>query len=146
LVIPASGGNVKKLSSALLVYTVIGLVFGVFYREFTKFHGFDRYTMLSVMHAHALLLGALFCLILLAADRLFTFSHHRRFTVWFTLYNIGLGGTLAAMLVRGVLQVLGSDMAGLNHIAGLFHTILGISLVWSVLMVKQLLLQERQQA
>ncbi|MCF7943759.1 MAG: DUF2871 domain-containing protein, partial [Spirochaetia bacterium] len=61
----------------------------------------------------------------------------KSFSRWFVLYNLGLAGTLAAMTVRGILQVFSSDMSGLNHIAGLFHTILGTSLVWFFVLLRK---------
>ena len=42
-------GNMKRLMLASIIYAVLALVGGVFYREFTKLNGF---TILSVVHTH----------------------------------------------------------------------------------------------
>lgn len=46
----------KRLMDASIVYGVLGLIGGVFYREFTKFNGFTDFTTLSVVHTHYLML------------------------------------------------------------------------------------------
>jgi len=133
----------RKINNGIMIYTLLGLAFGVFYREFTKFHAFTERTQLAFLHVHALVLGSLFMIILLILTRLFSLGTGRgtgrgkSFSRWFVLYNVGLAGTLAAMTVRGILQVFSSDMSGLNHIAGLFHTILGTSLIWFFILLRK---------
>ncbi len=51
---------VKRYANLALVYAVIAMVFGVFYREFTKFNHFTGQTNLSVMHTHYFMLGMFF--------------------------------------------------------------------------------------
>lgn len=125
----------KKLAYASLIYAVLGLALGVFYREFTKLNQFQGYTQLRGLHVHVLTLGALFFLLVLVLHRLLDIGRKKGFSFWFILYHAGLAGTASAMLTRGILQVFGSDMAGLNHIAGLFHTLLGIAVVWFFVLV-----------
>ena len=50
----------KKYLNLSLVYAVAAMVGGVFYREFTKFSGFDGVTALGKVHTHLFLLVALF--------------------------------------------------------------------------------------
>jgi uncharacterized protein DUF2871 len=50
-------------------------------------------------------------------------------------YNIGFIGLLLTLFIRGIGQVLMWELAGFNHIAGLFHTVLGISLIWFFIML-----------
>ena len=57
----------KHFARAAFVYAALAMVFGVFYREFTKFSGFTGQTTLSVMHPHYFLLGMVFCLVMLIA-------------------------------------------------------------------------------
>ena len=40
----------KRYANLALVYAIVAMVFGVFYREFTKFQHFSGQTNLSVMH------------------------------------------------------------------------------------------------
>ena len=127
----------KALYRGAMIYTIAGLSFGVFYREFTKMQGFTGKTMLSILHVHTLTLGLLFFLILMLMEKQFTLTAAKRFKGWFITYNIALVGTLASMLTRGVIQVLGTDISGLNHIAGTFHTLMAVALVWFLVMLKK---------
>ena len=40
----------KKLINTAMIYMILALVMGVFYREFTKFYQFTGITTLSVTH------------------------------------------------------------------------------------------------
>ena len=40
----------KRYANTAVVYAVIAMIFGVFYREFTKFNGFEGQTVLSAIH------------------------------------------------------------------------------------------------
>lgn len=64
----------KRYANMAIVYAVIAMVFGVFYREFTKFSDFTGQTRLSVMHTHYFLLGMIFFLVLMLAEKIFAFS------------------------------------------------------------------------
>ena len=56
----------KRYMNAALLYAVLAMAGGVFYREFTKFTGFTAKTTLSVIHTHYFMLGmAVFLLLLL---------------------------------------------------------------------------------
>lgn len=58
----------KKYRNISLVYAVLAMAGGVFYREFTKFHDFTGVTALGKVHTHLFLLGMLiFMLIALYA-------------------------------------------------------------------------------
>ena len=54
----------KRYMNTALLYAVLAMAGGVFYREFTKFNGFDERTTLSVVHTHYFLLGMVFFLLL----------------------------------------------------------------------------------
>ena len=54
----------KKYINFAFIYAIVAMVFGVFYREFTKFIGFNGATNLSIMHAHYFMLGMFFFLVL----------------------------------------------------------------------------------
>lgn len=55
----------KRYMNMALVYAILAMVGGVFYREFTKFNGFTGRTTLGVVHTHYFLLGMVFFLLLL---------------------------------------------------------------------------------
>ena len=54
----------KRYINYSIVYTVLALVGGVFYREFTKMNNYTGWTTLSVVHTHYFILGMMFFLIL----------------------------------------------------------------------------------
>lgn len=120
-------------------YLALGLIMGVFYRELTKFNNFTGDTILGTVHTHTLVLGFLFFIIVLLLDKNFSLSKVKNFGKWLVTYNIGLIYLIVTLTFRGILQVTNSDFAGLNHIAGLGHVILGISLVWFCVIVNKAL-------
>ena len=95
----------KRYANASLLYALIAMAGGVSYREFTKFSGFTGKTALSVVHTHYFLLGMVFFLLLLLLEKSFAFSGEKTGCV-LALYHVGLNVTGAALLVRGVAQVL----------------------------------------
>lgn len=127
----------KLLYKFAVFYVVLGLALGVFYREYTKHVGFTGDTTLSVLHVHTLVLGALFFIILMLLEHQVTLTAYKRFNLWLILYNIGLLGVLVNLTIRGLLQVQGSDINGLNHIAGTFHALFGIAWIWFLVIMKK---------
>ena len=47
----------KKIINTAMFYMIYGLTAGAFYREYTKFKGFEGLTSLSKVHHHVLDLG-----------------------------------------------------------------------------------------
>ena len=127
----------KKLFNLSFFYLILGIAIGISFREFNMIYSFTGTTELSGTHTHALVLGFMFFLIVLILEKLFTLSNIKSFNVWIIVYNIGLLSLLSTLVVRGVLQVLNKDFAGLPHIAGTSHAILGISLVWFMIILKK---------
>lgn len=122
----------KKIYFASLVYLVLGLGFGVFYREFTKANNFpaDGHTQLSVVHTHLLSLGFLFLLILLVLEKNFKMSEHGFFKPAFWLFNAGLVIATSMMVWHGSYQVLGLEFGeALVGIAGVGHIVMSLGLV-----------------
>lgn len=64
----------KRYLNAALTYAVLAMAGGVFYREFTKFNGFDGRTALGVVHTHYFMLGMVFFLLLLVLEKTFSFT------------------------------------------------------------------------
>lgn len=120
----------RKYINLSVFYLILGLLLGIFYREFTKFNGFTDATALSGLHGHALILGFFFFLIVLILDKIFEISKAKAYNAWIILHNLSLIFMLGTLLARGILEVTGSDFVGLSHIAGLSHAMLGISFVW----------------
>ena len=66
--------GMKRYMNMALLYAVLAMVGGVFYREFTKFSGFSGKTALAVVHTHYFLMGMVFFLLLLVLEKSFAFS------------------------------------------------------------------------
>ena len=131
----------KRYANASLLYALIAMAGGVSYREFTKFSGFTGKTALSVVHTHYFLLGMVFFLLLLLLEKSFAFSGEKTGCV-LALYHVGLNVTGAALLVRGVAQVLALPLsramdASLSGVAGIGHLLLGVSMVLLLLRVRK---------
>lgn len=131
----------RKYINFALVYAIIAMVCGVFYREFTKFYGYTDKTNLSTMHTHYFMLGMVFFILLLLLEKNFSFSSKKTDKAVLA-YNIGLNITSVAFLARGILQVLQTQLssaldASISGIAGIGHTILGISMIIILFGVKK---------
>ena len=124
----------KKYAKSALIYAILAMVFGVFYREFTKFSGFSGETTLSVMHTHYFLLGMIFFLLLMVIEKNFHFSQEKGIGKILVTYQIGLNITALSLFARGMTQVLATQLSkgmdgALSGIAGLGHIILGVSMI-----------------
>ncbi|WP_156956291.1 DUF2871 domain-containing protein [Streptococcus sinensis] len=133
--------NLKQYMNASVLYAILAMVGGVFYREFTKFNSFTAKTSLGVVHTHYFLLGMVVFLLLLLLEKNFAFTGAKTKRLLLT-YHIGLNLTAVMLVVRGVTQVLGvalssSMSAAISGIAGIGHILLGISLVLLLLQVKR---------
>ena len=131
----------KRYINLALLYAVLAMAGGVFYREFTKFNGFTAKTTLGVVHTHYFLLGMVFFLLLLLLEKNFFFTSAKTGR-GLVLYQIGLNLTAVTLTVRGVTQVLEIPLStGMNGaisgIAGIGHILLGISMVLLLLQVKK---------
>lgn len=134
----------KKYMNLALLYAILAMVGGVFYREFTKFNGFSGRTALGLVHTHYFILGMVFFLLLVLLEKSFSFTGAKTPRP-LLIYNIGLNLTLVMLLVRGVTQVLACQLskamdAAISGIAGLGHLLLAIGLVMLLLQVKQAVL------
>ncbi|MDO4926266.1 MAG: DUF2871 domain-containing protein [Turicibacter sp.] len=124
----------KKLSNAAFIYTILALVAGVIYREYTKMLGFTGETNLSLLHTHLFTLGMIFFLIVLALEVTLNLSKQKYFNVFFIFYNVGLSLTAIMMAIRGFLQINGGQLskaldASVAGISGIGHILLGVGLV-----------------
>lgn len=133
----------KRYMNTALVYAVLAMAGGVFYREFTKFVGFTGETTLSVVHTHYFMLGMALFLLLLLLEKSFSFATAKTGRV-LIVYHVGLNLTAVMFLVRGVTQALGTALssgmdAAISGVAGIGHILLGVSLVLLLLQVKRAL-------
>ena len=54
----------RKMLNLSLLYFILAMVCGVFYREFTKINGYEGRTALAFAHVHFMVLGMALFLIL----------------------------------------------------------------------------------
>ena len=130
----------KRYINSALLYAVLAMAGGVFYREFTKFNGFTGKTTLSVVHTHYFLLGMVFFLALLLLEKSFSFTGAKTGRV-LVVYHAGLNLAAAMLVVRGVAQVLAPTLssgmsAAISGVAGIGHILLGVSMVLLLVQVK----------
>lgn len=123
----------KKLLNASFIYMILGVLSGLFYREFTKLNGFPEgdFTQLSLAHTHLLTLGFIVLLIVFVIEKVFTISQHRKlFNSFFWFYNAGVVLTSAMLIWHGMLTVLGQEStAMIAGIAGLGHILITVGMV-----------------
>lgn len=123
--------SLKKLYWASLIFAILGLAGGLFFREYTKAYGFSGYTELAVLHTHLLTLGMFGMLIALTLEKVFTLSKTKWFNLFFWHYVGGLVLTVGMMVVIGMEQVAGREISAmLAGIAGLGHLILAVAIVF----------------
>ena len=130
----------KRYINKALLYAILAMAGGVFYREFTKFNGFTAQTTLKAVHTHYFLLGMVFFLLLLLLEKNFSFTGAKTRRI-LTAYQIGLNLTAIMLVVRGVPQVLGTALssgmnAAISGIAGIGHILLGVSLVMLLVQIR----------
>ena len=131
----------KRYMNTALLYAVLAMAGGVFYREFTKFNGFDERTTLSVVHTHYFLLGMVFFLLLLLLEKNFSFTSAKTGRI-LAVYHTGLNLTAVMLVVRGVTQVtvpaLSSGMnAAISGVAGIGHILLGGSIILLLVQIRR---------
>jgi hypothetical protein len=124
----------KKFLRLAFLYAMAAIAGGVFFREFTKYHGYTGPTALSFVHVHLFVLGTLVFLILaLYADRGCA-ADRKGLRAFLVLYNLGLPLMTGMFLLRGTLQVLGTPLspgasAAVSGVAGISHTLLTLALI-----------------
>lgn len=131
----------KRYINTALLYAVLAMIGGVFYREFTKFNGFTGETTLGVVHTHYFMMGMVFFLLLLLLEKNFSFTGEKTGRV-LIFYHIGLNLTVVMFLVRGISQVLKINLssgmdASISGVAGIGHILTGVSLVLLLLQIKR---------
>lgn len=135
----------NRLFASAATWTALGLAAGFYWRELTKFNDFPRTeTALATAHTHALALGTLVLLAVLALARTFDLPE-KGGRLFATLWNVGLGLTFGAMVVKGTLQVLRIELAESAMwagIGGLGHMVLTGAFVYLFVLLRRALRAE----
>jgi hypothetical protein len=136
----------SKSFHAAWIYATLGLLAGLFYREYTRGKDYEGGTQLAVTHTHLLALGMLVFLVVLALTAVLPIGELRLFTLFFGFYNVGLVITVTMMFVHGIIQVDGNDrdLPAVAGVAGLGHILITVGLVHLFLALKKGL-EARQQ-
>lgn len=139
----------KKLINTSFIYAILGMIGGVFFREFTKLNGFTGVTTLSFLHTHLFMLGMVMFLIFTLMEKQFSITSNKRFNLFFILYNTGLSILVLGLLVRGILQVFGTVIstgisAAISGVAGIGHIILGVAIILFFIIIKKQALTDKE--
>ena len=124
----------KKYINTSIIYALLAMVAGVFYREVTKFMNFQGVTILAKVHSHLFVLGMVFFLIIYLLSLGLNYKSIKIIDKFLMAYNVGLIITVLMMEIRGVGEVLqvntsGTHMYMISGLAGFGHMILGLSLI-----------------
>ncbi len=131
----------KKYIKYSLVFLILGIACGIFYREFSKAYDVTgTFTTLGLVHPHFLTLGVLFILIIGLVTEKLKKSEGKLLKAALGVYATGVLGTGIMLFVRGILDVLtkspsvdfavSSGASGaISGVAGIFHAILGVGLI-----------------
>lgn len=124
----------KKCLNASLIYAIAALAGGMFYREFTKFNNYMGATLLGKVHTHLFMLGMVVFLIAAMFARGSSLEKEKTFKPFMIVYNIGVPISAITMAVRGVTQVLGTELskgadAAISGIAGIGHILTGAGII-----------------
>lgn len=115
----------RRILYAFLVYTILGLLSGFYYRELTLAYDFTGETQLVVVHTHTLILGMFMHLILLPVTKVFNLSSYYLFNWFYIIFNLGVLTTIGMMFTKGTYQVIGKTVPeSFAGFAGIGHTIL----------------------
>ncbi|WP_030013459.1 MULTISPECIES: DUF2871 domain-containing protein [Micrococcales] len=140
----------KKLFNAAFIYMVVGVLSGLFYREFTKAQDFPEggFTQLSVVHTHVLTLGFIVLLIVLALEKVLGISRSPKLFTWFFwLYNAGVVVTSGTMVWHGILTVLGDESSAMiSGIAGLGHIFITAGMVVLFIALRRAIVRDQKGA
>ena len=122
------------------VNLIMGLVAGVFYREFTKYYGFAAANHLGKLHVHMLVLGFIAMLLLYVVVKRYEDSDVKTIKRPVHIFEGGLILTVISMMVIGIYEVVGEGVAtisipAISGISGIGHILLAVGLVWSVVQV-----------
>ena len=134
--------SMKKIMNTSLIYFVLAMAGGVFYREFTKWNGYTEPTTLGVLHVHFLVMGTIMFLLIALFAKVTDLEKNSLFKKFFVLYNVALPFMVVMMLIRGIVQVLAIDLGKMGNgmlsgFAGLSHIAMMVSLLMLLIALKK---------
>lgn len=132
----------KKYLNISLFYAIAAMIGGVFYREFTKWNGYDGVTVLGKVHTHLFMMGMMVFLMATLFAEHYELQKQKTFRIFMPVYNIGLAVTVVMMVVRGIAQVLNISLssaanASISGIAGIGHMLTGVGIILFLVSLKK---------
>ncbi|MHC5228601.1 DUF2871 domain-containing protein [Enterococcus sp. LJL99] len=132
----------KKVMNTAIVYFVLAMIGGVFYREFTKLNDFSGQTVLGVLHTHLLALGTAVFLIIAVLFKVTNLENNQLYQKFYVLYNVSFPLMIVMMSTRGVVEVTNTTIsrgvdAMISGIAGLSHIGLAVALFMLLISIKK---------
>lgn len=132
----------KKYLNISLFYAIAAMIGGVFYREFTKWNGYDGVTVLGKVHTHLFMMGMMVFLMTALFAEHYELQKQKTFRIFMPVYNIGLAVTVVMMVVRGIAQVLNISLssaanASISGIAGIGHILTGVGIILFLVSLKK---------
>lgn len=130
----------KKITKTAFIYAIAAMIFGVIYREGSKFLELTIRTNWSIVHTHLFVLGMLFFLIVLLIEKNFNITKDKKFNLFYIIYNTGLILTTIMLWVRGIAQITNNVPTMydkmISGISGIGHILLGVGIIifFSILM------------
>lgn len=133
--------------NASIVYFLLAMIGGVFYREFTKWNGYTAPTTLGVLHVHLLVLGTVVFLLIAVIAKITDLENNSLFKKFFVTYNIALPVMVLMLLARGIVQVLDIEIGKMGNgmlsgFAGLSHIGIMIAFIFLLLVIKKEMLKK----
>lgn len=121
----------KRHIKFALVYAILAMICGVFYREFTKAYDFTGVTALGKLHTHLFVLGMVMFLLFALFDAKFDLQKHKLYLPFMIIYNAGVGIMCVMLAVRGVFDVIGGTFSdgAISGIAGLGHILVAAGVI-----------------
>ncbi len=124
----------KRHIKIALIYAILALACGVFYREFTKAYDFTGVTALGKVHTHLFMLGMTVFLLFALFDAKLNLRRSRLYMPFLLIYNAGVGIASVLMLVRGVTEVTSAALSSgangaISGIAGIGHALTAAGIV-----------------
>lgn len=124
----------KTLYGKVRNYGIFGLICGIYFRELTKIFKFEGNSQLGGVHTHVLMLGMFFFLIVMILVKVFEIDKDAKYKKFITIYENGFHLTITMMLIRGTLQVIGTELstmvdASISGFAGIGHILMGVGFI-----------------
>ncbi|MBF7015902.1 DUF2871 domain-containing protein [Staphylococcus durrellii] len=121
----------KRLMYSSALYTLLGMLSGLFYREMSKGENFNGYSQLNVTHTHFLVLGTIMFLIFMIIEHQLKLTKNMKlFNYFFYIFHLGLLVTVAMQFINGIATMKDFSVSpAIAGIAGLGHILITIAFI-----------------